>query len=62
MYNERLEILGEGPFQRLQMLLAEVAEALAAAGETPYFMMNPCRVNAEYYNTAVRGFVAARGF
>jgi len=46
----------------VQMLLAEVAEALAAAGETPYFMMNPCRVNAEYYNTAVRGFVAARGF
>ena len=43
-------------------MLAEVAEALAAAGETPYFMMNPCRVNGEYYNTAVRGFVAARGF
>ena len=46
----------------VQMLLACVAEALVASGETPFFMMNPCRVKGELYNTAVRHFVAARGF
>eukprot|EP01043_Picozoa_sp_COSAG02_P124755 COSAG02_NODE_61840_length_267_cov_0.928571_1_plen_57_part_01 len=44
----------------VQMLLSHVAESLSAAGETPYFMCNPCRIHGEYYNTAIRHFVARR--
>jgi uncharacterized phosphosugar-binding protein len=69
-----LNISGAGPADQIcpasgvvgnvimQMLLAQVAESLCDAGETPFFMCNPCRVNGEYYNTAVRHFVAARGW